>query len=92
MNGLSTAPLDPATSFNGMFKDGAALNKQIKLLWIGMGTAEPNPFPGAIGAFRAMLDKVGKSLAYQVSVFSVSVVQKILFLFPRILWLMAQRR
>jgi enterochelin esterase family protein len=59
MNGLSTAPLDPATAFNGMFKDGAALNRQIKLLWIGMGTAEPNPFPGAIGAFRAMLDKAG---------------------------------
>ena len=62
MNGLSTDPLDPATAFNGMFKDGAALNKKIKLFWIGMGTAEPNPFPGAIGAFRAMLDKAGVQL------------------------------
>jgi len=34
----------------------AVLNKQMKLLWIGMGTAEPNLFPGA---FRAMLDKAG---------------------------------
>jgi enterochelin esterase family protein len=49
MNGLSTATLDPAAAFNGLFKDGEALNRQIKLLWIGMGTAEPNPFPGAIG-------------------------------------------
>ncbi len=64
MNGLSTAPLDPATAFNGRFKDGAALNRQIKLLWIGMGTAEPNPFPGAIGAFRAMLDKAGVRYVY----------------------------
>jgi enterochelin esterase-like enzyme len=59
LNGLSTAPLDPATAFNGAFKDGAAFNQKVKLLWIGMGTMEPNPFPGAIGAFRAMLDKAG---------------------------------
>jgi enterochelin esterase-like enzyme len=67
MNGLSTEPLDPATAFNGMFKDGEALNKQIKLLWLGMGTAEPNPFPGAIGAFRAMLDKAGVRYVYYES-------------------------
>jgi enterochelin esterase-like enzyme len=29
-----------------------------------MGTAEPNPFPGAIGAFRAMLDKAGVKYVY----------------------------
>jgi enterochelin esterase-like enzyme len=67
MNGLSTAALDPATAFGGMFKDGAALNQQIKLLWIGMGTKEPNPFPGAIGAFRAMLDKAGVRYIYYES-------------------------
>ncbi|MBS1854629.1 MAG: esterase [Acidobacteria bacterium] len=64
MNGLSTDPLDPTTAFNGMFEDGAALNKKIKLFWIGMGTQEPNPFPGAIGAFRAMLDKAGAHYVY----------------------------
>jgi enterochelin esterase family protein len=67
MNGLSTAALDPATAFDGMFKDGEALNKQIRLLWIGMGTREPNPFPGAIGAFRAMLDKAGIRYVYYES-------------------------
>jgi enterochelin esterase family protein len=64
MNGLSTEALDPATAFNGMFKDGATLNKKVKLFWIGMGTAEPNPFPAAIGAFRAMLDKAGVEHVY----------------------------
>ena len=59
MNGLSTEALDPATAFNGTFKDGAAFNAKVKLLWIGMGTQEPEPFPGAIGAFRAMLEKAG---------------------------------
>jgi enterochelin esterase-like enzyme len=59
MNGLSTSPLDAATAFNGVFKDGAAFNQKIKLLWLGMGTKEPDPFPAAIGSFRAMLDSAG---------------------------------
>jgi len=64
LNGLSTDPLDPATFFNGAFKDGAAFNAKVKLLWIGMGTAEPNPFPAAIGAFRTMLEKSGIRYVY----------------------------
>jgi enterochelin esterase family protein len=57
MNGLSADALDPATAFNGIFKDGAAFNEKVKLLWIGMGTEEPAFFHGSIGAFRTMLDK-----------------------------------
>ncbi len=64
MNGLSTEPLDPVTAFNGLFKEGAAFNEKVKVLWIGMGTEEPNPFPGAIGAFRAMLEKAGIKYVY----------------------------
>ena len=64
MNGLSTAPLDPETAFNGIFKDGAAFNEKVKLLWLGMGTKEPNPFPGAIGTFRSMLDQAGIKYVY----------------------------
>jgi len=59
MNGLNTDPLDPATAFEGIFKDGAAFNEKVKLLWLGMGTKEPDPFPGAIGSFRTMLEKAG---------------------------------
>jgi len=59
MNGLSTDPLDAASAYNGVFKDGAAFNQRVKLLWLGMGTQEPNPFPAAIGSFRAMLEKAG---------------------------------
>ena len=68
MNGLNTSELDPQTAFNGIFKDGKALNKQIRLLWIGKGTKEPNPFPGAIGAFRNMLDKAGIKYIYYESI------------------------
>jgi enterochelin esterase family protein len=53
----SSDEIDPATFLDGKFKDGAALNKQLKVFWLGLGTKEPNPFPGSVGAFRKMLDK-----------------------------------
>jgi len=64
MNGLSTEALDPATAFDGRFKDGVAFNDKVKLLWLGLGTQEPNPFPASVGAFRAMLDKAGIKYIY----------------------------
>ncbi len=61
-----TDVIDPAIFLDGKFKDGAAINKQFSLLWIGLGTKEPNPFPGSVGAFRNMLDKQGiKYVFYQ---------------------------
>jgi enterochelin esterase family protein len=64
MNGLSGDPLDPATAFNGIFKDGAAFNGKVKLVWLGMGTEEPDFFHKSIGAFRTMLDHVGVKYVY----------------------------
>jgi para-nitrobenzyl esterase len=64
MNGLSGDPLDPATAFNGIFKDGAAFNGKVKLLWLGMGTEEPDFFHKSIGAFRTMLDKAEIKYVY----------------------------
>ena len=64
MNGLSGDPLDPAIAFDGRFKDGAAFNLKVKLLWLGMGTEEPTLFHGSIGAFRAMLDTAGIKYVY----------------------------
>lgn len=62
-----TDVIDPATFMDGKFKDGAALNKQIKLFWLGLGTKEPNPFPGSVGSFRAMLEKQGVKYTYYES-------------------------
>lgn len=63
----NTTVIDPATFQSGKFKDGAALNKQIKLFWIGLGTKEPDPFPASVGAFKAMLDKQGIKYVYYES-------------------------
>ncbi len=61
-----TDELDPATFMGGKFKDGAALNKQIKVFYLGLGTKEPAPFPGSVTAFRNMLIKQGvKHTFYQ---------------------------
>jgi enterochelin esterase-like enzyme len=54
-----TAPLDASTFLDGKYKDGAALNKKIKLFWLGLGTKEPSPFPKSIGAFKTMLEEQG---------------------------------
>ncbi|MEO6187072.1 MAG: carboxylesterase family protein, partial [Steroidobacteraceae bacterium] len=67
MNGLSTAPVDAATAFNGVFKDEDAFNRRVRLLWLGMGTEEPLPFPASIGAFRTMLDRAGVKYSFYSS-------------------------
>ena len=63
----SSDEIDPATFLDGKFKDGAALNKQLKVFWLGLGTKEPNPFPGSVGAFRKMMDKQGIKYMYYES-------------------------
>ena len=62
-----TSLIDPVTFMGGKFRDGAALNSQIKLFWLGLGTNEPDPFPGSVGAFRAMLDKQRVKYTYYES-------------------------
>ena len=55
----STDEIDPATFLNGKFNNGDAVNKQFRVFWLGLGSKEPNPFPGSVGAFRRMLEKQG---------------------------------
>jgi len=38
---LGNRKLDPKTDYNGMFADPAAFSKKVHLLWIGVGTNEP---------------------------------------------------
>jgi enterochelin esterase family protein len=63
----SSDEVDPATFLDGKFKDGQALNKQFHVFFLSMGTKEPNPFPGSIGAFRRMIEKQGMKYTYYES-------------------------
>jgi enterochelin esterase-like enzyme len=56
---------DAATSYDGVFKDAAKFNKQMRLLWVGAGTAEER-FVTAARATRDALDKAGiKNILYE---------------------------
>ena len=59
--------INPATFLGGIYQDGKTLNQKIKLFWLGLGTKEPEPFPGSVGAFRKMLDQVGINHVYYES-------------------------
>ncbi|ASV29577.1 alpha/beta hydrolase-fold protein [Maribacter cobaltidurans] len=55
----SSDAIDTSTFLNGVFDDGVSLDKKMDVFFLSMGTKEPNPFPGSIGAFKNMLDKQG---------------------------------
>jgi enterochelin esterase family protein len=59
--------IDRSTFMNGIFLDGKSISEKIKLFWLGLGTKEPNPFPGSVGAFREMLDEAGIKHKYYES-------------------------
>ena len=46
-------------SYNGVFSDPAAFNKRVKLVWVGIGTAEPKNMHDGIVAFHEALGKAG---------------------------------
>lgn len=63
----SSDVIDANTFLDGKFKDGAEVNKKLKVLWLGIGTKESAPFPGSIGAFKNMLTKQGIRHVYYES-------------------------
>jgi len=63
----ATAEIDPTQFLDGKFRDGSAINKQIRVLWLGLGAKEPKPFPASVGAFRKMLERQGIQYHYYES-------------------------
>jgi len=53
------APLDITNSYNGVFRDPDAFNKKVKLVWVGVGTAESKMMHDGIVAFHEALEKAG---------------------------------
>lgn len=49
---------DVTTAYNGAFRDAAAFNTKVRLLWLGAGTAE-KPFATGLRAMHEVLDQAG---------------------------------
>jgi len=57
-------PFDSQKAFEGAFADAAGFNRQFKLLWLGVGTQEPEVFRDSIGRAVHSLQSAGVHLVY----------------------------
>jgi enterochelin esterase family protein len=56
--------LDPKTDYNGAFADPAAFAKEVHVLWLGVGTAEPERMREGIRRFHTSLEEAGIQHVY----------------------------
>jgi len=56
--------LDPKTDFSGVFADPAAFAKRVHVLWLGVGTAEPEGLREGIRRLHRSLEKAGVEHVY----------------------------
>jgi enterochelin esterase-like enzyme len=61
---LGDRKLDPKTDYNGAFADAAAFAKKVHVLWLGVGTAEPDRFKEGIRRFHRSLEEAGIQHTY----------------------------
>jgi enterochelin esterase family protein len=57
-------PFDVKTAYGGAFADPQAFNRRVRLLWLGVGSAEPEQFRSGIGGAVEALRKAGVRLEY----------------------------
>ncbi len=58
--GMGGAPIDPKTAFGGVLNDAAAFNKKVRLVWLGIGTKEPERMYTSVKSFHETLEKAGR--------------------------------
>jgi len=58
---LGGQPLDPKTAYNGVFADPTAFAKKVRLLWLGVGTEEPERMREGIRRLHASLTEAVRS-------------------------------
>jgi enterochelin esterase-like enzyme len=56
---LGDHKLDPKTDYNGVFADPAAFAKRVHLLWLGVGTAEPERLRSGLQRLSTSLTDAG---------------------------------
>jgi enterochelin esterase family protein len=61
---LGGQKLDPKTAYGGVFADPAAFAKKVRLLWLGIGTVEPERMREGIRGLHASLTEAGIKHVY----------------------------
>jgi enterochelin esterase-like enzyme len=64
--GFGGAPFDPKTAHNGVMADAGAFNKKVRLLWLGIGTAEGRMYD-SVKNYHEVLEKAGIKHVYYES-------------------------
>jgi enterochelin esterase-like enzyme len=64
--GFGGASFDPKTAHNGVMADAGEFNKKVRLVWLGIGTAEGRMYEG-IKSYHQALDKAGIKHVYYES-------------------------
>jgi enterochelin esterase-like enzyme len=65
--GMAGTPLDLKTAFGGALADAAAFNKKARLVWVGIGTKEPERMYQGVNGFHQTLEKAGITHVYYES-------------------------
>ena len=55
--GMGGGPVDLKTAFGGAMSDAAAFNKKVRLVWVGIGTKEPERMYQGVNNFHQTLEK-----------------------------------
>lgn len=64
--GPNATSFDTKTAYDGVMKDAGAFNKKVKLVWLGIGTTEPERMYKSIDSLHAALQEAGvKHVYYQ---------------------------
>lgn len=64
--GMATTPLDLKTAFGGAMSDAGAFNKKVRLVWVGIGTKEPERMYQGVNNFHKTLESGGiKHIYYE---------------------------
>jgi enterochelin esterase-like enzyme len=65
--GFGGAPFDPKTAHGGVMADADEFNRKVRLLWLGIGTAEPQRMYDGIKNYHEALGKAGIKHVYYES-------------------------
>jgi enterochelin esterase-like enzyme len=64
LGGKPRGPFDTKTAYEGAFSNPSVFNGRVKLLWLGVGTAEPQLFRAGIGEAAQALKEAGVRAVY----------------------------